>query len=221
MFQLILQAIVSNFKYINTATFNTFLKSSVVDGIKNDVLLQIERLANPPWIKQAKQALLHHKQKNPEIFQDLCLYSDACKMFSEYTYRLGPRRMIHELFFDLNFTCLYTEAKGILKQERHNCITKSPIYSQCESKCNYMHVVNEQRRAELSKIGGDIENCLERFSPRSPPLSSVKEELASSENLNMETQMKSEVVSAIKTLDSLKLSYKENKFPIRERNSTK
>lgn len=181
-------------------------------------MLQIERLANPPWIKQAKQTLFHHKQKNPEIFQDLCLYSDACKMFSEYTYRLGPRRMIHELFFDLNFTSLYTEAKTILNQQRHNSLEKSSsLHTQSEIKTNCVHVANERRRAELS---GDVENCLERFSPRSPPLSSVKEELASNENLLVAND-KTEVVSAIKTLDSLKLSYKENKFPIRERNSTK
>lgn len=184
--------------------------------MKCDVLLQIERLANPPWIKQAKQALFHHKQKNPEIFQDLCLYSDACKMFSEYTYRLGPRRMIHELFFDLNFTSLYIEAKEILKR---NDRQKTIITIQCESneKLNYVHVANEQRRVELSRASGDFENC---FTSRSPPLSSVKEELASNENL-LEQQLKTEVVSVIKTLDSLKLSYKENKFPIRERNSTK
>lgn len=183
--------------------------------------MQIERLANPPWIKQAKQTLFHHKQKNPEIFQDLCLYSDACRMFSEYTYRLGPRRMIHELFFDLNFSALHTEAKAILQQQRPHKATKTKQLASeppVTTKLNCIHVANERRRAELA---GDVEgnNCLERFSPRSPPLSSVKEELASSESLLLCGE-KAPPLLVVKTLDSLMLSFKENKFPIRERNNS-
>lgn len=174
-------------------------------------------------------------------------------MFADYTYRLGPRRMIHELFFDLNFSGFFTEAKRVLAQDHDTCVIRKEVIVQSKSNetLNYIiHVANEQRKAELSNtaknqisnsrnvirgvhidIGGGGDNSTDKLSPtryelRSPPLSSVQEELASNENLLAnETQTKTEVVSTIKTLDSLKLSYKENKFPIRERgdsrNSTK
>lgn len=177
-------------------------------------------------------------------------------MFADYTYRLGPRRMIHELFFDMNFSGFFTEAKTVLAQNHDTCIVKKEeeiVQSKSNETLNYIiHVANEQRKAELSNTAknkmsnsrnvikgvliGDIsgDNSADklslsptRYELRSPPLSSVQEELASNENLlaNDETQIKTEVVSTIKTLDSLKLSYKENKFPIKERgdsrNSTK
>lgn len=141
-------------------------------------------------------------------------------MFSEYTYRLGPRRVVHELFFDVNFSPLFAEAKAILAENHRTVGLRKMTLTMSEERPNCIQVANEQRKAELS--------C-ERFSPtkyelRSPPLSSVEEELASCENLLAE-ERKTEIVSTMKTLDSLKLSYKENKFPIRERgearNSTK
>lgn len=154
-------------------------------------------------------------------------------MFAEYTYRLGPRRMIHELFFDLNFAALYAEAKTILSRDRRNEATPTTVRSMKMSdaeRLNYIQMANEQRRRELLQMMGVVgdgvgENCgLERFSPRSPPLSSVKEELASNENLlvmGVGGVQQQQVVTTIKTLDSLNLSYKENKFPIRERNNSK
>lgn len=66
-----------------------------------------------------------------------------------------------------------------------------------------------------------------RYEPRSPPLSSVQEELASNENLltvgaptegEVHAEIETDgVVSTIKKLDSLRFSYKENKFPIKDR----
>lgn len=214
------------------------------EKIKCDILSHIERLANPPWIKQAKQVLFHYKQKNPEIFQDACLYSDACKMFANYTYRLGPRRLIHELFFDVNFSRFLTEAKMILAKGPHMSTVKMETpKSKTVEKLSSIHIANEQRKAELSNTShntrnivciirdphfdDNVENLTDKFSPskcelRSPPLSSVQEELASTENLLAnEAKNKTEVVSTMKSLDSLKLSYKENKFPIRERGDSR
>lgn len=143
-------------------------------------------------------------------------------MFSDCTYRLGPRRMIHELFFDLNFSGLFAEAKTTLAQGHHLKSSRTVKVVETGSNCsklNYIQVANEQRKAELSnKVEENNSTTPSRYELRSPPLSSVQEELASSENLLAnETQKKTEIVSTIKTLDSLKLSYKENKFPIRER----
>lgn len=140
--------------------------------------------------------------------------------------------MVHELFFDVSLSGFFAEARAVLARDR----PKSPATAGCaesesHERSNHIHAANEQRRAELSTnprhACGELgaENApMERFSPptryelKSPPLSSVQEELASNENLLANDQQKrGEAASAIKTLDSLKLSYKENKFPIRAR----
>ena len=44
------------------------------------------------------------KQKFPNAFQDLCLYSEICHLMASYKFRLSARRFIQELFMDLTFT---------------------------------------------------------------------------------------------------------------------
>lgn len=94
--------------------------------IKWDVLKQVERLANPLWMKQARQTLLHYKQQNPQVYQDLCLFSEVSRMLSDSTYRLGPRRLLQELFLEVNCDTFYAECDSILAQG-----TKHSLSSNC------------------------------------------------------------------------------------------
>ncbi|KAJ3642860.1 hypothetical protein Zmor_025609 [Zophobas morio] len=138
------------------------------DGlIKAHVLQLIDQFSNPVWCKQVKQSLLQCKQGSPQVFQDPCLFSEVCKLLSECTYRLSPRRMLHELFLDVKYDDLYAECADILK--------------------------NAQNEIDSGKSSGDSIDTSEGAQPS----------------------------SNIKQLDSLKLAYKENKFPIRNRNESK
>ena len=59
------------------------------------------------------------KQKSPETFTDLCLYSEVCLLLSEYSFRLFSRRFLQELFMDVDYSELYVEPYRIL--EISNC----------------------------------------------------------------------------------------------------
>jgi rapamycin-insensitive companion of mTOR len=55
------------------------------------------------------------KQKNPNIFQDLCLYLEVCLLLTKYSFRLSARRFIQELFMSLQlYDELYLEPYKIL-----------------------------------------------------------------------------------------------------------
>ena len=54
------------------------------------------------------------KQSNPEIFEDLCLYSEICLLLAEYSFRLFSRRFVHELFMDVDFKGMMVEPSKIL-----------------------------------------------------------------------------------------------------------
>ena len=54
--------------------------------------------------KQAEVALVRLQRKWPEIFSDVCFYSDVCHLLSQFQFRSSSRRFIQELFTDLNYT---------------------------------------------------------------------------------------------------------------------
>lgn len=92
--------------------------SKLSDGNPNvvgEILKHSERMGNPVWHKQSKQALLGLKQKYAEAFQSICLYSEICKIVSQNTYRLNARRFLQELFLDLNFHSFYLEPQQIIQ----------------------------------------------------------------------------------------------------------
>lgn len=205
-------------------------------------------------MKQAKQLLLHYKQKYPHVFQDVCLYSDVCKIISESVYRLHPRRFIQELFIEVKFNIYYELNAEILKRNRvplQRIEEDKPTVVRLSS---FSNIGMEQRKQELLHTGPIFqtnknvirgfkieptnlveEKCEDRlsptkFEPRSPPLTSVKEEnITSTENLHMKNKDDSNCktdttktsLTAMKTLDSLHLTCNENKFPIKNRNDTK
>ncbi|XP_022918120.2 rapamycin-insensitive companion of mTOR [Onthophagus taurus] len=164
------------------------------EALKTEILLQIERLANPLFTKSAKQTLLLQKQKNPDIFKDMCLYSDVCRTVSENVYRLGPRRIIQELFLDVAFDFTNTDVDAILAKER-----------------NYYDDVVVGGCCSLV-VSATNKNVIKGFDVVTKP-TALKEATIT------ECSTKTENVPVtIRTLDKLKFTYNENKFPIKNRN---
>ena len=79
-----------------------------------NILRHVQRMANPVWSKQSKTFLLDMKQKYPQSFQDICLYSEVCSYLASNTYRLCSRRFLQELFLDLDYDCFYNDLNVIL-----------------------------------------------------------------------------------------------------------
>lgn len=87
--------------------------------ITDNILRQVQRMANPVWGKQCKMALLEIKQKHPAAYQDICLYAEVCRALSNSSYRLYARRFLQELFLDLNFDSFTAVSADIcLRRER-------------------------------------------------------------------------------------------------------
>ncbi|XP_065337651.1 rapamycin-insensitive companion of mTOR isoform X2 [Cloeon dipterum] len=98
-------------------------------AVKNEILKHAERLSNPIWFKSSKTALLQLKQRCPQVFQDLCLYSDICSLLETSSYRLSARKSVQELFYDCSFEELYDEPTNILKSRDPNATTSNLVFS--------------------------------------------------------------------------------------------
>lgn len=98
---------------------SVFSEESVVDPVSAQILRHIQRLANPVWSKQSKNALLELKNKQPQAFQDICLYSEVCRTLGRNTYRPNARRFIQEVFYDLDFETFNNEPNEILVHKEH------------------------------------------------------------------------------------------------------
>ncbi|XP_030382024.1 rapamycin-insensitive companion of mTOR [Scaptodrosophila lebanonensis] len=95
-------------------------EESLPDRLTASILYNVQRLANPVSAKQSKMSLLELKQKHPNAFQDICLYSESCKALGRSSYRMSARRFLQELFLDLNFDAFYTEPQEIIaKKSKH------------------------------------------------------------------------------------------------------
>lgn len=82
--------------------------TNMPDRISNVILRNCQKMANPILFKNSRKILMELKQKYPQSFQDLCLYSEVCKYMGSCTYRMTVRRFIQEIFLDLNYDQLYT-----------------------------------------------------------------------------------------------------------------
>ncbi|XP_055911033.1 rapamycin-insensitive companion of mTOR isoform X2 [Eupeodes corollae] len=99
-------------------------EDSMPDHLTTVILYNVMRLANPVSSKQSKFALLELKQKQPESFQDICLYSEVCKFLGRSTYRMNARRFLQELFLDLNFESFNVEPSEIIARKLKECPPK-------------------------------------------------------------------------------------------------
>ncbi|RWS26243.1 rapamycin-insensitive companion of mTOR-like isoform X1 [Leptotrombidium deliense] len=71
--------------------------------VRKEVLRFVINLGGSIFAKASEQGLLNLKQKYPQAFQDICLYSEVCLHLSSYNFRLPARRFLQELFLDLTF----------------------------------------------------------------------------------------------------------------------
>ena len=65
--------------------------------------------------KQAEAALVRLQRRWPDLFTDLCLYSDVCTVLSVFSFRFPARKFIQELFLEVNFEKV-TQTKYQYKQ---------------------------------------------------------------------------------------------------------
>ncbi|XP_066151016.1 rapamycin-insensitive companion of mTOR [Euwallacea fornicatus] len=94
------------------------------DPGKTEILKVCERLANPVLSKAFTNHLLRLKQKDSKLFRDVCVYSEVCKMFSESSYSLTNRRVLHDLFLDVAFDKCFEAPRKLLSLSVENEKTK-------------------------------------------------------------------------------------------------
>lgn len=90
--------------------------------IRKEVLRLVINLGSSVGVKSTEQGLLIMKQKFPAAFQDLCLYSEVCLLLRNYSFRLGSRRFVQELFQDLNFDECMKDPHIILGIQEDNVV---------------------------------------------------------------------------------------------------
>nr|XP_027221348.1 rapamycin-insensitive companion of mTOR-like isoform X1 [Penaeus vannamei] len=85
--------------------------------VRKEILRLITNLLSSIVAKSAESGLLTLKQRWPQAFRDLCLYSEICLILASYSFRLTARRFIQELFMDLPLNEIFAEANRILTTE--------------------------------------------------------------------------------------------------------
>lgn len=92
--------------------------TNMPDRIYNIILRNFQKMANPIMFKTCRKILMELKQKYPQSFQDICLYSEVCKYMGTCNYRMTVRRFIQEIFLDLNFDVFNSDIDLILNAAR-------------------------------------------------------------------------------------------------------
>lgn len=90
------------------------------DKIQETILRHVQRMANPVWSKQSKMALYKIKQKHPQFFRNICLYSDVCMSLSQNTYRFSSRKFLQEIFADVDYSSFYSDAFDIVTKKKNS-----------------------------------------------------------------------------------------------------
>ncbi|XP_053667809.1 rapamycin-insensitive companion of mTOR [Anopheles marshallii] len=183
----------------NPADLDDTNRPVLEEAIANNVLRHVQRMANPVWSKQSRSVLLDIKQSHPAVFQDVCLYSEVCRLLGCNTYRLGSRRFLQELFLDLDFLgpCKATtpvDAPPNVAPAANSKALHTPLQIQTQN----LPPLSTAPNTKSPLPGG-----LSAFLLRSPPLASVYE--ASVENLD-------EMSSTPKQRDSARLEQQQS-FP--------
>lgn len=86
------------------------------DALHKEILRLITSLGNSFGNKADETSLLILKEKFVETFKSLALYYDVSEILSQYSFRLTARRFIQELFHDIAFNELFTDAQEVLKK---------------------------------------------------------------------------------------------------------
>uniref|UniRef100_A0A8C0AWR2 RPTOR independent companion of MTOR complex 2 n=1 Tax=Buteo japonicus TaxID=224669 RepID=A0A8C0AWR2_9AVES len=90
--------------------------------LRKEVLRLVINLSSSVGTKGHETGLLTIKEKYPQAFDDICLYSEVSYLLAHCTFRLPSRRFIQELFQDVQFLQMHEEAEAILATP-----TKQPV----------------------------------------------------------------------------------------------
>lgn len=90
--------------------------------LRKEVLRLVINLSSSVGTKGHETGLLTIKEKYPQAFDDICLYSEVSYLLAHCTFRLPSRRFIQELFQDVQFLQMHEEAEAILAAS-----TKQPV----------------------------------------------------------------------------------------------
>ncbi|KAG8599017.1 hypothetical protein GDO81_002844 [Engystomops pustulosus] len=82
--------------------------------LRKEVLRLVINLSSSVGTKGHETGLLTIKEKFPQAFDDICLYSEVSHLLAHCTFRLPSRRFIQELFQDVQFQIMHEEAEGLL-----------------------------------------------------------------------------------------------------------
>ena len=70
------------------------------------------------WVKRCYGGFSSRlREQFPDVFQDLCLYSEVSALLSTYSFHLPARRFIQELFQDIKF-----EKVSLIKELAPCCV---------------------------------------------------------------------------------------------------
>lgn len=82
--------------------------------LRKEVLRLVINLSSSVGTKGHETGLLTIKEKFPQAFDDICLYSEVSYLLAHCTFRLPSRRFIQELFQDVQFQIMHEEAEALL-----------------------------------------------------------------------------------------------------------
>lgn len=182
------------------------------------ILEQISNLANPVWSKQSKAVLLDLKRKNPSVFQDVCLYSEASKLLGQNTYRLYARHFVQELFSDVQYDVgFYEEAKVILAQKinlRGNESTGEYSGNRCES---------DRMSTDKSMLSSVAESSSENLIANVEDVSLQNDSMKTGQDSVIDKSNEVKLRPRASTFGKLELDLNctKNKFPIKHRDVEK
>ncbi|XP_030048917.1 rapamycin-insensitive companion of mTOR [Microcaecilia unicolor] len=82
--------------------------------LRKEILRLVINLSSSVGTKGHETGLLTIKEKFPQAFDDICLYSEVSYLLAHCTFRLPSRRFIQELFQDVQFLLMHEEAEAVL-----------------------------------------------------------------------------------------------------------
>nr|XP_033788434.1 rapamycin-insensitive companion of mTOR isoform X2 [Geotrypetes seraphini] len=82
--------------------------------LRKEILRLVINLSSSVGTKGHETGLLTIKEKFPQAFDDICLYSEVSYLLAHCTFRLPSRRFIQELFQDVQFLLMHEEAEVVL-----------------------------------------------------------------------------------------------------------
>ncbi|KAF6126947.1 RPTOR independent companion of MTOR complex 2 [Phyllostomus discolor] len=82
--------------------------------LRKEVLRLVINLSSSVSTKCHETGLLTIKEKYPQTFDDICLYSEVSHLLAHCAFRLPCRRFIQELFQDVQFLQMHEEAEAVL-----------------------------------------------------------------------------------------------------------